>query len=216
MNTEWLKSIGICLAGVAMMVAGVVLALAVSREYLWIGLAGVFPAIGGGMNARYTRPGRSTTGESRRLTTLPADDIEIEDPGDDAPPLSLSQAVEVLADAYGYASPGIRVGVAAARLPTSAAYFALRAAGPAARASIEYLLHGAAPGGRLYAAMALQRFDPPAAREAWTTMAGDRTVIDMPTGGCTGHLIRGVVGDFATSMLTGEPMPLYRHDEIPV
>jgi hypothetical protein len=123
-------------------------------------------------------------------------------PGPDptaAAALSVDEAVRTLADARGYAVPGVRVGVAALTLPTSAAFFRLCEAGPAVRPQVEYLLRHATPGGRIYAAQLLQRLDPAAARVAWQRMAGDPTGIEVVTGGCTGFSTT-TVGELAASL----------------
>jgi hypothetical protein len=91
----------------------------------------------------------------------------------DAP--SVDEYLKRVAQASSVAFGG--VGVAAAVLPETEAYFALEEALPTRagelRAKLERLLDSATPAGKIYAAELLTRIDPAAGKAAWTRLTGD-------------------------------------------
>lgn len=200
-DRELLKGLGLTAWGVVLIVSGILAAVMWTWGYLWVAALGVCITTAGVVAVR--RQAGPDTAEPPQPRWTPAGDIELPDRRGEGT-LSVDEAVEVLAGADRYATPGERFGVAAAPAPTSAAYFTLRAAGVEVRPRIEYLLANAAPGGRLYAGMLLQRLDPAAARTVWEGLAGDPTELGVMRGGC--DILPGTVADFATSMLTGRPL----------
>jgi hypothetical protein len=96
------------------------------------------------------------------------------------------------------------VGIAAAILPETEAYFALEEAlpvhGAELRPQLERLLDHATPAGKVYAAELLTRIDPEAGKRAWARLAGDKREVQTFTG-----CIRGstTLRDYAKERLTG-------------